>query len=512
MSRRSADKVVFGTKFAERGEASEMMGILEAMAGECCSRNQTLRRYRSMGGKTLSDFIRQGEELVRRNREVEPLADPAELENLVHEQAARLVGESAAEGVVRAVRSGAVCTADHHGGLYFAQAFQGDILFSLLLERLGFGEPTVPILCAGQVELENASYARGICASMIPDAKQYFPIFPAKDSVQLASYAEPVNTQMLARFRHRFLEKEDAAGNEALREALDGILKAAYEREEVLSLPRFSDQVTRIGAALTGKLFAGEGKTFIYLEMESLLTPLLEKELADPCSLPARLLWSDTLRRNLLQERLEDGVTVAEALFWGADEKGRKFHLTLTPDGWLEGKDWRGQSVRYPADPASLEALLAERKIFPGVFLMVLISFFERSLTWLGGMFQSAYLPGYQRALVSVLERGGLAREARTIGAYDCSGYISGPVFGLYRGNGFAAPAAPVEAFPNRLELARIREMVEKTDLWDAHLMGLADIYFDLIGRKDRKEDWYAVIGRELYDRYPDHRLTGYES
>jgi hypothetical protein len=59
VSRRSADKVVFGTKFAERGEASEMMGILEAMAGECCSRNQTLRRYRSMGGKLQDNEFRR---------------------------------------------------------------------------------------------------------------------------------------------------------------------------------------------------------------------------------------------------------------------------------------------------------------------------------------------------------------------------------------------------------------------------------------------------------------------
>ena len=514
-----------------------MKDILNDLAQQCCAENLTLQRCCGMQEKTLADLIKEQKEKVLHNRSIAPLCDPEDLYGLVQNRVRNLLGEEEADGVVRTLRGGAVCTADHHGGLYFAQSFQGDLLFSMLLETLGIQEKAVPIFCAGQVELENASYARGICASMSEAGKQYFPIFPARESVRLASYTAPISEEMLRRFRHRFVETGGAGANHgesglnyggagtkqgesgpnpeeaglrqeasgSLEHILDRILANVYERKAVLDAACFSDQVTRIGAALSGHLFAGEGKNFVYLEMESLLLPLLDRELEDPCSLLYGVLSDAAIRQILAEEKLPDGSCMADILFWGADEKGRKLHLTLTQEGTLIGKDWRGQSVRYPADLDSIRMLLAQKRIFPGVFTMVLITFFERGLTWLGGMFQCVYLPQYQEALVRILRKCNFAREADVIDSYVCDGYISGPVFGLYRGQGFAVPFGPVEAFGNRLSLARARETALRTPLWDAHLMGLSDIYFDLVPRSRRAENWYQDIARQLYVRYPDH-------
>ena len=99
----------------------------------------------------------------------------------------------------------------------------------------------------------------------------------------------------------------------------------------------------------------------------------------------------------------------------------------------------------------------------------------------------------------------GFGSLSEHIGRYDCSGYISGPVFILYAGEGFATPAGPVEIWIKKPDFARIREMLRGTGLWDAHLIGLSEMYFDLVPRSEREENWYRLIAEDLYRRYPDN-------
>ena len=480
---------------------------LNNFAQICCEKNAVLRDCFTHGDMTLSEMLDVQAYKVRKNQDITPLCNPEDFFSRAKNFAGERVGFELAEKVDSAFRLGAACTADHHGGLYCAQSFQGDILFSFLLEKLGCHSSIVPILSAGQVELENSSYARGICTYMSKDSRQFFPIFPSKYSVRLASYTEPFNQEMLNRFRQCFICDSNSDEN-ILSELLDKILKEAYENESVLSSECFSDQTPKIGAKLTQNMFTDGEKIFIYLEMESLIMPLLINELNDKHSLISRLCFeSSTVREYMLDEKFSDGTPLASLLFWGADEKGRKLHLTLLPEGELEGRDWRGQSIRYKADSSSLIKLLTERRIFPGVFTIALLTFFERGITWLGGMFQSHYLPVQQQALVNILNKAGLKHESEIIGSYDCSGYISGPVFFLYDGKGFSTPEGPVEAFRDKPSLIRLRELTQSTNLRDAHLMGLADIYFDLIPRKLRNENWYSIIAESLYNQYQGNRI-----
>ena len=485
-----------------------MIEQLDALAKICCEKNATLKACFSNGQITLNEFLDLQAEKIEQNNRITPLCNPEDFFSLAENFVAARLGNEYAKKVNSALRYGAACTADHHGGIYFAQSFQGDILFSFLLEKFGCNETTVPILSAGQVELENASYARGISAYLRKDAREFFPIFPSKYSVQLASYTEAINKETLKRFRRRFIYTADESASVEIREILDKILKEAYESEAVLSSECFSDQVTKIGANLTRNMFSDGKKIFIYLEMESLITPLVIKELQDKKSLISKLLFEPSVREKMLCEKLPEGTPLASLFFWGADEKGRKLHLTFLPEGELAGKDWRGQLVRYIADREALIDLITKRKIFPSVFTMALLTFFERGLTWLGGMFQSSYMPEQQQALVHILYSSGLKHEAQTIEAYDCSGYISGPVFFLYDGKDFSTPEGPVEAFKDKPSLVKLRELTHSTKLWDAHLMGLSDIYSDLIPRNLRKENWYSLIAGELYEQYPENRLT----
>ena len=57
----------------------------------------------------------------------------------------------------------------------------------------------------------------------------------------------------------------------------------------------------------------------------------------------------------------------------------------------------------------------------------------------------------------------------------------------------------------NPVSFERIRELVRQTSLWDAHLIGLSEMYFDLTRRDERESDWYRKIAEELFRAYPEN-------
>ena len=481
--------------------------MISKMLSLCAERNGSVRRCVSGDGEiSLDAFVEQQADKVRENRKSMPLRDPEDYFAALHAHAASLLGEETAAEITRTVReSRAICTADHHGALFSSQSFQGDLLYARLLEKLGVKTGTVPIMAAGQVELENASYARGICAYTSPDEKQLFPLFPAKYSVTLASHAPSVSAEMTERFRKRFVCGEGRDGvalSPALAEALDTVLKKGFEAGETRSAARFGDQVTRMGASLSGEFFADKGPVLAYLENEEIIRPLLIKELREQDSLIRRLICEPEARRVLAAEEAgEEGVSFGALLFRSVDEKGRKILLDLKEDGMLIGRDWHGQEVRYPSEPGELIRLLEERTVFPGTFTLALLTFFERGITWLGGMFQSCYLPEWQESFLRLLKECGFTREAEVMN-YDTSGYISGPMFALYRADGFANGAGPVEFIMKKPACKRLGEMMRAVNLRDAHLIGLSEMYFDLVLREEREDNWYRNAALETAQRF----------
>ena len=476
-----------------------MMDPVSSMAALCASRNATVQKCFENASVTLDAFYDREAEKVRRNRAVKPLKDPEDFIRRAGSFAAERLGDKAGEDVMRAAGSGAICTADHHGSLFSSQTFQGDLLFAEVLRKLDAETRYVPIFSAGQVELENSTYARGISAYTSPLKKQLFPFFAAKNSVQLASHAKGITPEMIARFRKQTLVKAD---NEPLKAALSDICQI-YESAKVQAYSRFPDQATAAGVLLGKKLFEdGGGPLFAYLEIEDVVRPLLVEELSDPASYLSRMLDDPAARKKLSEITGPDGTSLAGLLFKGADEKGRKIALSLTEDGQLSGKDWRGQTVSYGTDRRELLPLLEAEKVFPGVFTIAFLLAFERGLTWFGGMFQSVYLPAWQEALALFFETSGLPEEADLFRSYACDAYICGPMFALYGGDGFATAAGPVEFFISKPAYEQVREMIRPLGLWDAHLIGLTEMYFDLVLRDEREPDWFRVTAEELYRRY----------
>ncbi len=484
------------------------MDVTERMAAFCAERNATFRRWMERDREPMETLIREQAEKVRRNRRLSPPLPPEDFYARVRAHIAERLGSAAAERTEAAVRLGAVSTADHHGGLFCAQTFQGNLLFGEIVRELGGEGDVIPIMPGGQVELDSSTYARGICVYADPERKEHLPMFSDKPRARIACCAPAVGEDLIRRFRERFVAEEP---REALRGALDSILREAYETEAVLGSRRFEDQVTRIGAALVPRLFrGGDGPLIAYMEMETLTKPMLAEELRRGESPLAAALADPAAREWMNRSPMPGGTLPAQLLFRTADAKGRKVLLTLTEANTLEGRDWHGQPVSFPADPESLAGLLEKDAVIPGPLAIAAMTFFERGVTWLGGVFQTLYLPEWQQATAALFRAAGRSAAAETAAAYDCTGYTCGPMTALWQGDGWAVPAGPVEFRMAPPDRERFTETLRKTGIGDAHRIGLAEMFFDLSAKDERPDGWYRDIGEALYRRFPEN-VTGYE-
>ena len=481
------------------------MNTLDQMSLFCAERNGTFSRWMKREGDTLDDLIREQAEKIRRNREIAPLLSPEDFFIRVREHVAERLGEADARRAEQAARLGAVCTADHHGGLYCAQTFQGNLLFGEILKELGNRDDIIPIMPGGQVELDSSTFARGICTYSDREKKGRLPIFPEKPCARIACCTPAITPEQLARFRNRFVRTKQPG---KLEETLDDLLRSVYETEEVLGSRRFEDQTTRIGAALSRKLFRDRGPLLVYMEMETLTLPLLIREIREGTSPLARMLLDPGVRRRMNEIPLPDGSFLSQFLFRTADAHGHKILLTLTGDGRLTGKDWHGDDVALDADPEALIDMLQTRKLIPGILTIAMMTFFERGITWLGGVFQTQYLPGWQQGLTALMKMTGQEDAAETIARFDCTGYVCGPMSALFQGNGFATCAGPVEFLMGRADYPSFVRALRSTGIPDAHRIGITEMFDDLAGRDDRWDGWYRSATEALDQRYPENVIA----
>lgn len=471
----------------------------------CALSNKTFDRYCHIQSASLERFTEMQADIVIKNRRIRPAKSPDDFYRLTYLYVKERLGEDAAADIRSAMETGVINTADHHGGLFCAQTFQGDLLFAELLRKLGFTGNCFPLHSGGQVELGNATYGRGLISYTSRSARSYYPLFPAKDRQRLTSHAKAVDRQLLDAFYKRVsadAEDKALAGN------ICGIIRNMYDDPEVLSCSRFGDQVAAAGKRLCDSIFEGDDHPVLtYIELEEIVRPLITADLHDEDSLLCRLISDRQLRHALSDVKTDAGVPISGLLFRNADSRGRKSLLTLTRDGLLTGKDWHGGSICYKADPDSVSELLESRQIFPGLFTIALLIAMERGVTWTGGVFQSVYLPDWQDKLVRVLAASGMRREAEQFASFDCSSYICGPMYALFEGDGFASTAGPFEFFLRRPEWSRVKEMMHDTDIRDSHRIGLSEMYSDLVAPRQRDENWYGTITSELYSRFPADRI-----
>lgn len=482
---------------------------------ECCSAcsayNRTIAECMGFEG-TLNDLMALQAKKLELNRRGTasgsgrlPWQAPDDFLSLCSAYAQERLGGHAGADVREALSYGALQTADHHGGLYSPMSFQGDLLFGFFLKRLGYRGQVIPILSFSIVRLGNASFGRGIMCYDRPDGITRVPLFTSPTENMLVAFAPAFGEAAIAR-AERLARRE--VSDEASREIILRLLREDYSSPEALSCTRYAEQVTLLGARLSRRVFPEDGgPVLLFMECEELMRQLLILDLKNPDSLIFRMLNEPAILEAMNRAELRPGRSVSSSLFLGSDRKSRGVALNLCPDHMLRGKSIDGEDLELNAGTDALIRQLETRELVPNGYLAALALSWARGLSWFGGEFQALYLPFWQKTTAELLRGCGFSALAEAVEPWDCSGYLSSPVYALSPVEDGAAGAGPIEFLKYPTPPARLAAWMD-TPLPDAHRMSMFELYHDLVPARERKESFYERIVREAAFRFPEHVLS----
>ncbi len=487
----------------------------------------TLRRW---GSLPLRDYLRHT--LRTTAHSYQPRAD---LRAVVSGYAAPLLGAALAQRAGTALVDYPVAlTANHHGVDYFAQSLQGTLLFAL-----GAETGVVPVLACAGIPLNNVTYPRGaLLYAAAPDRPPLrLPLFPDRYKRQLVCRAPALDQAMVGRAGQRLarLAAEGRVEAPAAR-ALETLLTEDYGTAEVQHLNSYSEQAVLLNQRLWRRLFADPvgAPELAYLELEKVVSLLLEVDLEDRHSLAHRLICRPEPRQRLLRaldgaracwqlaalQRRAAGGDGAEArgggtvLFWGLDEAGRR--LPLAPDGdgdegVLKGRDEAGAPWTVPLTPSDLIEGLRGGRLLPSLFLCYLVTALARGVNCAGGYYQAQYLPVMGQGVVAALSADeSLAGAAAAVAAAPMDAYLSGmqAVLRPTSGGGLV-PVGPLEIIAaGGLNAGHLERMLTIT-VAEAHLASLSETIPDAAPEAAAEPDWAARLAVACGQGLRDPALLG---
>jgi hypothetical protein len=421
-----------------------------------------------------------------------------------------LLGLDAAKAAVQALETRpVVLTASHFGVEYFAQTFQGRVIFAI--SALKQQIPAFLTFACGNIPLNNAVFPRGaLIYQGRPEDLDHLPVrlpvFPERLKRTIVNAAPAFDRDMVDRAGARFSRmaaKQDIPPGVC--DALHHILEDMYGNPTVLGLSSYSDQSVVVNRLIWKRIFKGRAPDSICLEFERIAGRLLELDLFNPQSLAGLILFDPDLREGVLAEL---SSTWGPVFFWGMDEVGRKFSLNLEARGSgppsFSGLDDKGRSRQWPCTPEALQAGISEGRLLPSLFLCFAVLLFARGLTCIGGYLQGEYLPAMQRGLVRALEKirkyetlAGFVARART------DAYVDGMLAVMARVGDHLVPAGPVELMAGGMTLADMDHLSRLT-VREAHLADLFETLQDAVPADTLPHGWKRQWAKDTFQSLKD--------
>ena len=489
---------------------------------ECQRKNETVRRYSTeFGEQSILEWIEAEKSKWEQNRKTVPMQPRDDFVEICREYVAERIDEDAARRVADAVSCGAIHTADHLGGIYSPQSFQGDLFFGVLL-----GTDCVPCFSAGSVTLHSGTYGRGI-QYVSENGFDKLPLFAGKYAKYSASLAPAIAEKDIDRAINR------ARVVKGVGKHLVEILNSVYKNEKVLNKERFADQVPVAGWKLSEILgHPFDKRPLCYIEAEEVSGRLFLLDIKNEESLAYKLIFDKDILKELNTDDPGSECPLCALLFRGNDGKGHMFPMRLYPDGKLAGVSIYGDELCIDADKETLYNAIKDKKIFVSSYLRAAMLGFARGFSWYGGVFQSLYLPEWQRRTGEALARAGKHELSDEVQKWEESGYISGPIAccstvqqaknhrrqdsgvasQLQNDNFSALPTGPVEWFATGPNEEVLKIFLSETKLKAAHALGSFEFYTDLVPPADRMEGWDEELARYIHERLGENCINSFGS
>jgi len=428
------------------------------------------------------------------------------------------LGPDLAEAIAEDLREmPQVLTANHHGIDTFAQSTQSNLLFSMRKKADGKAASTVPVLACGSIPLNNLTYPRGLLiyagsAASADGGIDRLPLFPDSYKRKLVSVTQPFSGEMLSRSRNR---AQRLAENSSLPRSLGPAMNAVFDEFASVGhdFPGYSGQATVMNYRIWQRLFKDHvcRSELVYIELESIVCKLLQKDLFDKSTICHQLMFDPKLRGQLIEnldgergcwqyEKLLQRCLSAEEgqgahaphsvqgtlFFWGVDAKGRKVPLCIAGSEnksgvALRGIDDSGQSWSMPFTPADISRGLREGRLLPSIFTSYLLVSIARGISCIGGYYQADYLPIMHKAVIDTL-RSNSGKTVKTFGTQNFRPdlYLSGmQAIGLEI-NDQLLPAGPLEIIASGGLDTEQYERIGQVTVLQSHIASLYDTIMDV--------------------------------
>jgi hypothetical protein len=266
----------------------------------------------------------------------------------------------------------------------------------------------------------------------------------------------------------------------------------------------------------------------VYLELETIVSMLLERDLQNSKSLAWCIMFEPMLREAVFKEldgaracwsieglarrSCSDQPSQAKAFygcgtqfFWGINARGRRVPLCLQSSGQnkqvLRGIDDRGDHWELCYTPQAILEALREKRLLPSLFTCFLVLSFARGVTCAGGYFQGEYLPRMQEGLANALRtQAGYEDVANLVESVASYTYLSGMQAVMVRIKDDALiPAGPMEILAaGGLTDSDIQKILS-LPVRDAHLASLFETVPDVAGWVIKSPAWKKSLAENCY-------------
>lgn len=313
-----------------------------------------------------------------------------------------------------------VLMAHHHGINCHPEFIQSTLMAALpAFVSDAKSSAALPVLACSSVALRSFSFPRGLVLAR-PDARgalTRLPLFPASAGDLLVRNAPPLTLKHLTSALSQWKKKDLQA--EELRSATD-LVEEYLMRPDVLALPSYSQQITRVNAAVWRGLCGEKAPPLVFLDLEEMTSQLLKDALLEEDSLFYRLLFHVPARRALCAalagvpgcrpapadepsggagNRLDNGVPPGTDFFWLV-KNGQRRPLALREKA-EPALVYQDTVIPFTRD-ALLEGL-EKRQILPGLYCSCILLAHVHGLTPHGGVYMCDYAPRMQRATDAVI-------------------------------------------------------------------------------------------------------------
>jgi len=485
------------------------MGNINKIIEACATINPTIDKMLARNEENIIDLLDEQAELVRFNNDIVPRKNGDDISKAVRKILNEYCDEETVENICNSLKYRVINTANHMGGVFSPQSFQGDILFCALLQRLGCNVIAAPILASSTVPLTNSANLRYLVLFNENELPYKITLIPQRERMKISAHTEGLNSrrlkEVLKQLEIDFRKRQYISDNSYF--DVKDFMANIYD-EQIFEFTSYSEQIPLIENKISSLLF-GNNPSFNYIDLEKLSIELLKTDIFDENSLLFMLISNNKLVKEA-NVKDESGTSLSSYLFKAIDGKKRIVPLKLTEDFELVGNSQNGEAFRFKATPTEIYSLIEEGTIFPAIAVCLLVTMFERGLTWMGGVFQSEYLPKFQNMIGGAFQRAGNHQVSDYIMRWKCNGYISGPIYLLTtNGRGLLNNAGPYECISSGVSWKQMLEIMENTSIRDSHIMGLFEFYNDLTTSNEKIEGWYNIISSFCGEHYRYNEIFG---